>query len=100
MLSTDFQKNHQKIPILYMLKLHLTFPVFSEMGLMLFMDEPLIEKSLIVAQRGILCLKNKLPKLFFSFWFSLSKEGKFWIAKIEKLTLRYLMKNKLVDETL
>ena len=33
MLSTDFQKNRQKIPILYMLNLRLTFPVFSEMGL-------------------------------------------------------------------
>ena len=33
MLLTDFQKNRQKIPILYMLNLRLTFPVFSEMGL-------------------------------------------------------------------
>ena len=33
MLSTGFQKNRQKIPILYMLNLRLIFAMFSEMGL-------------------------------------------------------------------
>ena len=39
MLSTDFQKNCQKIPILSMLNLRLKIPMFSEMGLRVHLKE-------------------------------------------------------------